>query len=91
MIEDFGNSHSPMQIEINSYVWQCSITMNCSELAKAGSFLAQHGTIHWSVSALVPGEMAVAVWSPGLDAAGNSLAGTYALERFTTLTKRSIF
>jgi glutaminase len=33
----------------------------------------------------------VAVWSPGLDPTGNSLAGTYALERFTTLTARSIF
>jgi glutaminase len=41
--------------------------------------------------AVVPGELAVAVWSPGLDTNGNSLAGSMALERFTTLTTRSIF
>jgi len=105
------------------------------ELAKAGSFLARHGSIPWSgvqildassskrlnalmltcgtydaagdfayrvglpaksgvgggILALLPGEASVAVWSPGLDGAGNSLAGTYALERLTTLTARSIF
>ena len=43
------------------------------------------------IVALVPGELAIAVWSPGLDSAGNSLAGVMALERFTTLTTRSIF
>jgi len=135
LMKDFGNLHNPVDLVINSYCRQCSITMTCAELAKAGSFLAQHGTIPWNntaildpssakrlnalmltcgtydaagdfayrvglpaksgvgggILALVPGELAVAVWSPGLDATGNSLAGTYALERFTTLTARSIF
>jgi glutaminase len=135
LMKDFGNLNNPVETVINSYCRQCSITMNCIELARAGSFLAQHGTIPWSgtqildassakrlnalmltcgtydaagdfayrvglpaksgvgggILALVPGDMSVAVWSPGLDATGNSLAGTYALERFTTLTARSIF
>lgn len=135
LMKDFGNLHNPVEMVIDSYCRQCSITMTCAELAKAGSFLAQHGTVPWSdtqildkssakrlnalmltcgtydaagdfayrvglpaksgvgggILALVPGELAVAVWSPGLDATGNSLAGTYALERFTTLTARSIF
>ncbi|MFZ6674445.1 glutaminase [Undibacterium sp. Xuan67W] len=135
LMKDFGNLHNPVKTVIDSYCRQCSITMTCTELAKAGSFLAQHGTIPWSgqqildassakrlnalmltcgtydaagdfayrvglpaksgvgggILALVPGELAVAVWSPGLDPTGNSLAGTYALERFTTLTARSIF
>ncbi|MFZ6844252.1 glutaminase [Undibacterium sp. RuTC16W] len=135
LMKDFGNLHNPVKMVIDSYCRQCSITMTCAELAKAGSFLAQHGTIPWSgqqildassakrlnalmltcgtydaagdfayrvglpaksgvgggILALVPGELAVAVWSPGLDPTGNSLAGTYALERFTTLTARSIF
>jgi len=135
LMKDFGNLHNPVKTVIDSYCRQCSITMSCAELAKAGSFLAQHGTVPWSgaqilgassskrlnalmltcgtydaagdfayrvglpaksgvgggILALVPGELAVAVWSPGLDATGNSLAGTYALERFTTLTARSIF
>ncbi len=135
LMKDFGNLHNPVDLVIDSYCRQCSITMTCAELAQAGSFLAQHGTIPWNdtaildpssakrlnalmltcgtydaagdfayrvglpaksgvgggILALVPGELAVAVWSPGLDATGNSLAGTYALERFTTLTARSIF
>ncbi|MEB0138096.1 MULTISPECIES: glutaminase [unclassified Undibacterium] len=135
LMKDFGNLHNPVEQVIASYCRQCSITMTCSELARSGSFLAQHGTIPWNgtaildrssakrlnalmltcgtydaagdfayrvglpaksgvgggILAIVPGELAVAVWSPGLDATGNSLAGTYALERFTTLTARSIF
>lgn len=135
LMKDFGNLHNPVKTVIDSYCRQCSLTMTCAELAKAGSFLANHGTVPWSglqildassskrlnalmltcgtydaagdfayrvglpaksgvgggILALVPGELAVAVWSPGLDATGNSLAGTYALERFTTLTARSIF
>ncbi|MBI1771213.1 MAG: glutaminase [Burkholderiales bacterium] len=135
LMKDFGNLHNPVKTVIDSYCRQCSLTMTCTELAKAGSFLANHGSIPWSgqqildassskrlnalmltcgtydaagdfayrvglpaksgvgggILALVPGELAVAVWSPGLDATGNSLAGTYALERFTTLTARSIF
>lgn len=135
LMKDFGNLVNPVDSVINSYCRQCSITMTCAELAKAGSFLAQHGTIPWSnkvifdassakrlnalmltcgtydaagdfayrvglpaksgvgggILAIVPGELSVAVWSPGLDATGNSLAGTYALERFTSMTARSIF
>lgn len=135
LIRDFGNLHNSVKTVIESYCRQCSITINCIELARAASFLAQHGTIPWSgvkvldkscakrlnalmltcgtydaagefayrvglpaksgvgggIVAVVPGELSVAVWSPGLDSTGNSLAGTYALERFTTLTARSIF
>ena len=135
LMKDFGNLHNPVDSVIASYCRQCSITMSCLELAKAGSFLANHGTIPWSgtkildsssakrlnalmltcgtydvagdfafrvglpaksgvgggILALVPGELAVCVWSPGLDPAGNSLAGVMALELFTTMTARSIF
>ena len=135
LIKDFGNLHNSVKLVIDSYCRQCSISMNCMELAKAASFLAKHGVIPWSgvqvldrssakrinavmltcgtydaagefayrvglpaksgvgggIVAVVPGELSVAVWSPGLDVTGNSLAGTYALERFTTLTSRSIF
>ncbi len=135
LMKDFGNLQNPVDAVIDSYCRQCSITMTCLELAKAGSFLANHGTIPWSgqkildsssakrlnavmltcgtydvagdfafrvglpaksgvgggILALVPGELAVCVWSPGLDPAGNSLAGVMALELFTTMTARSIF
>jgi len=135
LMKDFGNLHNPVEDIIYGYCRQCSITMNCVELARAASFLANHGSVPWDdnrildassskrlnalmltcgtydaagdfayrvglpaksgvgggIVAVVPGELAVAVWSPGLDTTGNSLAGTMALERFTTMTTRSIF
>ncbi len=135
LMKDFGNLHNAVDTVLDCYCRQCSITMNCVELARAASFLAHHGSIPWSherildasstkrlnalmltcgtydaagdfayrvglpaksgvgggIVAIIPGDLAVAVWSPGLDATGNSLAGSMALERFTTLTARSIF
>nr|WP_314420543.1 glutaminase B [uncultured Erwinia sp.] len=43
------------------------------------------------IIAIVPGEMSIAVWSPELDASGNSLAGTAALELLAERIGRSIF
>jgi len=40
---------------------------------------------------VVPGEMTVAVWSPALDANGNSYAGVKMLEAFTNTIGRSIY
>lgn len=135
LIKDFGNMHNPVSRVVRSYCRQCSITVTCEELARAGSFLANHGEIPWSgeqvldassakrinavmltcgtydaagefayrvglpaksgvgggIIAIIPGEAAVAVWSPGLDASHNSALGTYALARLTDLTEQSIF
>lgn len=43
------------------------------------------------IIAVIPGELCVCVWSPELNEYGNSLAGTAALELFTTKIGRSIF
>ncbi|MBJ3813691.1 glutaminase B [Shimwellia pseudoproteus] len=43
------------------------------------------------IIAIVPHEMSIAVWSPGLDEAGNSLAGIAALEILAQEMGRSIF
>lgn len=43
------------------------------------------------IVAVVLGVMSIAVYSPALNAQGNSLVGTKALELFTTKTRRSIF
>ncbi|MDU4094804.1 MAG: glutaminase B [Pantoea sp.] len=43
------------------------------------------------IIAIIPGEMTIAVWSPGLDASGNSLAGTAALELLSERLGCSIF
>ncbi|HHH72286.1 MAG TPA: glutaminase, partial [Sulfuricurvum sp.] len=43
------------------------------------------------IVAVIPKTMGVCVWSPALNAQGNSLAGTNALELFTNKTGISIF
>lgn len=43
------------------------------------------------VVAIVPHEMAIAVWSPELDETGNSLAGVAALEQLTKRLGRSVY
>jgi glutaminase len=43
------------------------------------------------VAAILPGQFAIAVWSPELGRFGNSLAGIEALDRFTTRTGLSVF
>jgi glutaminase len=45
-LKTFGNLHRPPESVVENYVRQCSIMMNCVEMAKAGLFLARggHGT-----------------------------------------------
>ncbi|MNP87146.1 Glutaminase 2 [compost metagenome] len=43
------------------------------------------------IIAIVPDELSIVVWSPELDASGNSLAGTAALELLSQRISRSIF
>lgn len=43
------------------------------------------------IAAIIPQNLSIAVWSPGLNNFGNSLAGVEVLERFTTETGLSVF
>ena len=43
------------------------------------------------ILAIVPGKAAIAVWSPGLNAQGNSQLGTLALERLAEKTGWNLF
>jgi glutaminase len=43
------------------------------------------------IIAVVPNRCVVCVWSPGLDAAGNSVVGVAALEAFSSVTGLSVF
>ncbi len=134
-IKSFGNIENPVDEVLDFYFYQCSLAMNCVDLAKAVAFLANRGKcpstdqqvlspsrakrinaimlacgtydavgdfafrvgmpgksgVGGGIVALIPNRLSVAVWSPGLNTHGNSLAGTLALELFTTKTGISIF
>jgi glutaminase len=68
----------------------CGLYDECGEFAYRVGLPGKSG-VGGGIVAVMPGELAIAVWSPGLNQAGNSLAGMKALELFTTYTKRSIF
>ncbi|MBE0663932.1 MAG: glutaminase [Bacteroidales bacterium] len=73
-----------------------SLMQTCGLYDEGGDFTYRVGLpgksgVGGGIIAIMPGELTVAVWSPGLNAAGNSLAGIMALELFTTYTAKSIF
>lgn len=133
-LADLGNLRNPPSAVVSHYVRQCSIEMSCTDLARAGLFLANDGvgsSGHRVVSAsvakrigavmltcgmydaagefayrvglpsksgvgggilsIVPGVCSICVWSPRLDAHGNSVAGTSALAELSDRTGWSIF
>ncbi len=75
---------------INSLMQTCGLYDECGEFAYRVGLPGKSG-VGGGIIAIMPGELAVAVWSPGLNSAGNSLAGVMALELFTTYTAKSIF
>ena len=134
LLKDFGNLRHSVDDVLDFYCFQCSVMMNCQELALASLFLADQGGsrvageivsrrhakrinavmltcgtydaagdfsyrvglpgksgVSGGIVAIVPGRMSLCVWSPALNRAGNSYAGTKALELFTTKTRYSIF
>ncbi|MET9700810.1 glutaminase [Streptomyces sp. NPDC006529] len=73
-----------------------AVMLTCGTYDAAGEFAYRVGLpgksgVGGGIVAVVPGLCTLAVWSPGLDAQGNSVAGVAALDRFTTLTGLSVF
>jgi len=73
-----------------------SLLLTCGTYDAVGDFAYRVGLpgksgVGGGIAAIMPGHFSVCVWSPGLDASGNSLAGTKALELFTTKTGVSVF
>ncbi|MEV8530420.1 glutaminase [Streptomyces sp. NPDC051211] len=73
-----------------------AVMLTCGTYDAAGEFAYRVGLpgksgVGGGIMAVVPGTCTLAVWSPGLDAQGNSVAGVAALDRFTTLTGLSVF
>lgn len=73
-----------------------ALLLTCGTYDEAGEFAYEVGIpaksgVGGGIVGIVPGQLAVCVWSPALNAKGNSLAGSAALELFTTETGLSVF
>lgn len=73
-----------------------ALMLTCGTYDAAGDFAYHVGIpaksgVGGGIVGVIPNQLAVAVWSPALNAKGNSLAGSRALELFTGKTGLSIF
>jgi len=134
LMKSFNNIHSSIEAVLDLYYSICSISICCSDLAKAFYYLANRGIsldgrtilnqsqtkrinailqtcgfydeagefsyrvglpgksgVGGAIIAIHPEQYSIAVWSPKLNAKGNSYRGLQFLESFTTKTELSIF
>jgi len=94
-MQSFGNLKRPVSDVLDIYCQQCAIAMSCEQLARSVLFLANNGTDPLTKEVIVNEErarrlnalmMLCGVWSPCLNANGNSHAGTAALEALVRAT-----
>jgi glutaminase len=73
-----------------------ALMLTCGHYDGSGEFAYRVGIpgksgVGGGILAVVPGKASIAVWSPGLNENGNSLLGTWALERLAKAMDWSIF
>lgn len=73
-----------------------SVMLTCGTYDAAGEFAFKVGVpcksgVGGAIIAVVPSEMVLCAWSPGLDETGNSVVARRALELFVTRTGLSVF
>ncbi len=81
---------APQAKRINALMQTCGTYDAAGEMAFRIGLPAKSG-VGGGIMAVLPGKLAIVVWSPALDKSGNSVAGVRALELFTTRTGLSIF
>jgi glutaminase len=75
---------------INALMLTCGMYDSVGDFAYRVGLPSKSG-VGGGIVSIVPGQMSIAVWSPGLSESGNSLVGTKALELFVQYTGKTIF
>ncbi|MDH0137564.1 glutaminase B [Aeromonas caviae] len=76
--------------QVNALLATCGLYDEAGDFAYRVGMPGKSG-VGGGIMALIPGEISICVWSPELNKAGNSLAGTAALELLAERLGRSIF